>query len=95
MRLRGLNSCASAPGNTSVVIMNDPIGMILLCSAGVTAPVYPLVPTKTSCAQSEPRDVVIFQPASPCRDSRSIAFTRACSYISAPAFMAAPASPAT
>ena len=39
MRLRGLRSCASFSGKISVVMMNDPMGMIFLRSAGVAAPV--------------------------------------------------------
>ena len=39
MRLRGLNSRASASGRTSVVMMYEPMGMIFLRSAGVAAPV--------------------------------------------------------
>ena len=43
-------------------MMYEPMGMIVFCRAGVVALVYPLVATKTSRAQSEPREVVTFQP---------------------------------
>src|SRR5580698_5565947 len=53
MRLRGLSSFASSSRKTSVVMMNEPTGIIFPCKAGVARPVYPLVPTKTSRARSQ------------------------------------------
>ena len=39
MRLRGLNSRATASGKTSVVMMYEPMGMIFFRSDGVADPV--------------------------------------------------------
>ena len=77
MRLRGLSSRASASGNGSVAMMNEPMGMIFFRSAGVADEVYPLVAMKTSFAKTRPREVSRRKPGAPFSDARLIFCTRA------------------